>query len=165
MFSLWSLKRGVALREIGSTFLAGYGVVEKVCEFKAILRGHSLHTHGLLPQGSTAYASFPRDANRAGDWAGVNGDTSAAGDPVAECAPVGQNFVSQARLVVRDAAGLNPDPGQRPGRRTSPMARAGDRVLIVSSSFTNLTTPAHCARFRDDANDSRELSRRRPVDL
>jgi len=70
---------------------------------------------------------------------GVDGDTSAQAIQLRMRA-AGQNLVSNARLIVRDAAGLNPIVVKD---MTSNVANssAGDRVLIVSSNFVSQTSP------------------------
>jgi hypothetical protein len=72
---------------------------------------------------------------------GVNGDSSFQAIQLRTRAP-GQNLVSQARLVARDANGANPVllinfttdlPGPSIG---------GDRILIATAGFGNFTVPA-----------------------
>ena len=94
--------------------------------------------------GSTAFASF-HIMQIEQVIGGVNGDTSAQAIQL-RMRTLGQNFVSQARLIAWDAAGLNPILVKD---LTTDVANgaAGDRVLIVSSSFTNLTTPATVPDF------------------
>jgi hypothetical protein len=110
---------------------------------QTILRG-IIFIIAVFTAGTTAYASF-HIMQIEQVIGGVNGDTSAQAIQLRMRA-AGQNFVSQARLVVRDAAGLNPILVKD---LTTDVANgaAGDRVLIVSSTFTNLTTPATLPDF------------------
>ena len=71
---------------------------------------------------------------------GVNGDPSAQAIQLRMRA-AGENLVSSARLIVVDAAGLNPIVIMD---MTSDVANssAGYRVLIASSNFASHTSPA-----------------------
>ncbi len=76
---------------------------------------------------------------------GVNGDTSAQAIQL-RMRSAGQKFVSSARLVAYDAAGLNPVIVLD---MTNDVANglAGDRVLIVSTNFANYSSPVMAADF------------------
>jgi len=70
---------------------------------------------------------------------GVNGDTSAQAIQLRMRSGL-QNFVSAARVMVYDAAGLNPiEVLNIPGN--VPNGSLGDRVLLASSAFVSQTTP------------------------
>ena len=71
---------------------------------------------------------------------GVDGDTSAQAIQL-RMRTAGQNLVSQARLNVRDAAGLNPILVINMTNNVA-NSSTGDRVLIVSSNFVSQTSPA-----------------------
>src|ERR1043166_1996304 len=91
-----------------------------------------------LTAGSAAYASF-HIMQIEQVIGGVDGDTSAQAIQL-RMRTAGQNLVSNARLIVRDAAGLNPITVKD---MTSNVANGstGDRVLIVSSNFVSPTSP------------------------
>jgi hypothetical protein len=76
---------------------------------------------------------------------GVDGDTTAQAIQ-SRMRSGGQNLVNQAKLVVFDAAGLNPitiiDMTNNVANGT-----LGDRVLIVSANFANYTSPSLTADF------------------
>src|SRR5438046_4609395 len=69
----------------------------------------------------------------------VNGDTTAQAIQLRMRA-AGQNFVSGGKLVVFDAAGLNPITVLNVASNVG-NALAGDRVLIASANFPSHTTP------------------------
>src|SRR5438093_1096043 len=104
---------------------------------QSLLRAVAVALTGLTA-GSTAYASF-HVMQIEQVIGGVDGDTSAQAIQLRMRA-AGQNLVSNARLIVRDAAGLNPITVKD---MTSNVANSstGDRVLIVSSNFVNQTSP------------------------
>ncbi len=70
---------------------------------------------------------------------GVNGDTTRQAIQVRMRSSF-QNLVSNARLVVRDSAGLNPIIVKDMTTDVTNFA-AGDRVLIASPAFVNSTSP------------------------
>jgi hypothetical protein len=104
---------------------------------QSLLRAVAVVLTGLAG-GSAAYASF-HIMQIEQVIGGVDGDTSAQAIQLRMRA-AGQNLVSNARLIVRDAAGLNPIIVKD---MTSNVANssAGDRVLIVSSNFVSQTSP------------------------
>src|ERR1044072_3861709 len=69
----------------------------------------------------------------------VDGDTTAQAIQLRMRA-AGQNLVSGGKLVVFDAAGLNPITLVDPTTNVTNGA-VGDRVLIVSANFPSHTTP------------------------
>lgn len=76
---------------------------------------------------------------------GVNGDLSAQAIMI-RTRSAGQNLVSQGRINVRDAAGMN--PVLIVDMTTNVSNSAGDRsILIASAAFLSQTTPAATADF------------------
>jgi hypothetical protein len=76
---------------------------------------------------------------------GVNGDTTAQAIQLRMRA-VGQNFVSGGKLLVFDAAGLNPITVLDVASNVANGA-VGDRVLIASANFPSHTTPTAMPDF------------------
>ena len=71
---------------------------------------------------------------------GVNGDTTAQAVQLRMRA-ANQNFTAGGKLIVFDAAGLNPVTVLNVSSNV-PNGSVGDRVLIASASFSSHTTPA-----------------------
>ncbi len=93
---------------------------------------------GVLALQSTAYATF-HEMQIEQVIGSVNGDTTAQAIQLRMRA-AGQNFVSGGKLVVFDAAGLNPITILDPTTNVTNGA-VGDHVLIASSTFPSHTTP------------------------
>src|SRR5438093_12932774 len=71
---------------------------------------------------------------------GVNGDISAQAIQL-RMRSAGQGFVSQGRLNVRNAAGLNPILIVDLTTNVTTPGAAGDRVLITSTAFQGYVNP------------------------
>ena len=99
---------------------------------------------GLLALQSTAHATFHL-AQIEEVIGGVNGDTTAQAIQMRMRA-TGENFVSGAKLIAFDAAGLNPITVLD---LTTDVANGalGDHVLIVSANFPSHTTPTTVPDF------------------
>jgi hypothetical protein len=93
---------------------------------------------GVLALQSTAYATFHLNQIEQ-IIVSVNGDTTAQAIQLRMRA-AGENFVSGGKLVVFDAAGLNPITIIDPTTNVTNGA-VGDHVLIASSTFPSHTTP------------------------
>jgi hypothetical protein len=93
---------------------------------------------GVLALQSTAHATF-HEMQIEQVIVSVNGDTTAQAIQL-RMRVAGQNFVSGGKLVVFDAAGLNPITVVDP---TTNVANGvvGDHVLIASATFPSHTTP------------------------
>jgi hypothetical protein len=99
---------------------------------------------GILTLQSTAYATFHLMQIEQVILS-VNGDTTAQAIQL-RMRSAGENFVSGGKLVVFDAAGLNPITVLDPTTNVANGA-AGDHVLIASSTFPGHTTPAAVPDF------------------
>src|SRR5215475_10539646 len=93
---------------------------------------------GVLATQSTAYATF-HEMQIEQVIGSVAGDTTAQAIQLRMRA-AGQNFVSGGKLVVFDAAGLNPITIVDPVTNVANGA-VGDHVLIASASFASHTVP------------------------
>src|SRR6266481_4143231 len=93
---------------------------------------------GVLALQSTTYATF-HEMQIEQVIVSVNGDTTAQAIQLRMRA-AGQNFVSGGKLVVFDAAGLNPITILDPTTDVTNGA-VGDHVLIASATFPSHTTP------------------------
>jgi hypothetical protein len=93
---------------------------------------------GVLALQSTAYATF-HEMQIEQIIGSVNGDTTAQAIQLRMRA-AGQNFVSGGKLVVFDAAGLNPITIVDPVTNVA-NGVVGDHVLITSATFPSHTTP------------------------
>ena len=93
---------------------------------------------GVLALQSTAHATF-HEMQIEQVIVSVNGDTTAQAIQL-RMRVAGQNFVSGGKLVVFDAAGLNPITVVDPTTNVANGA-VGDHVLIASATFPGHTTP------------------------
>ena len=93
---------------------------------------------GVLALQSTAHATF-HEMQIEQAIVSVNGDTTAQAIQL-RMRVAGQNFVSGGKLVVFDAAGLNPITVVDPTTNVANGA-VGDHVLIASATFPSHTTP------------------------
>ena len=93
---------------------------------------------GVLALQSTAHATF-HEMQIEQVIVSVNGDTTAQAIQL-RMRVAGQNFVSGGKLVVFDAAGLNPITVVDPTTNVANGA-VGDHVLIASATFPSHTTP------------------------